>query len=916
MRIKNTGFGSAAALPTSENFQGMFVRGDKVAATLGTALRYDGLIGGFDSGKLNAIPEPFKSACDGMLMLPTVGGCWQTVFFKGDQACWYHWDNKLVSNGPWTALAKGGPTWNTLLPAAYKSDVDALLMDSIEESAVWRTYVFKGDRVATIDWATGCTRDVRIYEGAQPTAGWARLPAEWLRDYDHVLPLPSVSGAKRSLLIKGGNGCVFNWNTGPEKTGALTTLMPELAKLPAPYTTQYKPIVGRWATSAAPNPVTVRVDLDGLGATRQFSGDIDQISGATRSPLYSFRVSAPVIAASATEVTATGRVQWKPAWTGCTAKITIPRVTQTSSAPALRVEFRFDDGNVPTYDLPYESAHLRTIDLEIDAMANRAALASYNTATDAVAGPPDYVDRELTIASAFAEAGIELRAAGTVNEVGTADSGGDLKWSDSELHTAMLHNFSGRAESEQWKLWAFVASQHVNGHTGIMFDVNEGKQRQGMAVFYDQVNGNPGYFILGLYVHELGHCLNLLHSWEKNLAGAPLGTRDGYGDLSWMQYWNLYRAEDGSSGWDVFWSRFPFTFTANELAHLRHAFRYDIIPGGANWAAQGSAAYNTQDPALAAMDDPITDDSGLALTLSARPFAYGEPVTVEIKLARDGRDVTVHRDLSPKSEHLTVAVTAPSGITRPFRPLARQCNGHSDDTLTTLTAEAPALYESAYLGSGADGQYFTDPGLYTVRALYTAPDGSRVVSPNLTIRIRLPRTGDDQDAGELLMDDQTGTLMALLGSDSPALQTGNATLSELADRFPDHPLTVYANLAHGANAGRHYQHIQDGRLHVRQPDTKQAVTQLTAAIDASTGPGGLNNITLNAAMRRLATIHAKAGDTTAADATLTRMVDHFRNQHVPAAVLTTIQAQADTTRETIIPDHDTNPRNRNRRTKN
>ncbi|ROO86389.1 hypothetical protein EDD29_3953 [Actinocorallia herbida] len=899
MRYKNTGFNSAAALP-SDAFHGMFLRGDRLVATSGTNIRYEGLIGGFDSEKLNAIPEPFKSACDGMLMLPTTGGSWQTVFFKGDQACWYHWDNKVVSNGPWTALAKGGPTWNTMLPAGYRSDVDALLMDSVEESAAWRTYVFKGDRVATIDWATGSTRDCRIYEGAQPTAGWARLPAEWLRDYDHVLPLPSVAGAKRSLLIKGGNGCVFNWNTGPEQTGALTTVLPELAKLPAPYTTQYKPIVGRWGNSAAPNPVTVRGDLDGLGATRQFSGDIDQISGATRSPLYSFRVSTPDIAVSATGVTATGRVQWKPAWVGCTAKITIPRVAQSASDPALRVEFRFDDGNTATYDLPYQSVHLRTIDLEIDAMAGRAALASYNTATDAEAGPPDYADRQLTIASAFAEAGIELRAAGTVNEVGTADSGIDLRWSDSELHTAMLHNFSGHAETEQWKLWAFVASQHVNNSTGVMFDVNEGKQRQGMAVFYDQINNERGYFKLGLYVHELGHCLNLQHSWQKNDSGAPLGLRDGRGDLSWMQYWNMYIAEDGSSGWDVFWRRFPFTFTPNELAHLRHAFRYDIIPGGANWAAQGSAAYATTDRALAAMDDPIADDSGLALTLSARPFAYGEPVTIEIKLARDGRDVIVHRELSPKSEYLTIAITAPSGVTRPFRPLARHCKGHGEDTLTNLTAEAPALYESAYLGSGADGQYFTDPGLYRVRAVYSAPDGSTVVSNTLTVRIRLPLTGDDQFAGELLMDDQAGTLMALLGSDSPALQAGNDALAELSDRFAGHPLAVYSHLAQGANAGRDYQHIVNGRIQVRPPDTKDAVTQLTAAIDASTGPDGLNNITLNAAMRRLATVHAKAGDLAEADAVLVRLVDHFRDD-VPAPVLEDIQAQADATREEILP---------------
>ncbi|GGV44249.1 hypothetical protein GCM10010182_80930 [Actinomadura cremea] len=907
MRIKNTGYNSVLALPTGA-WKAMFLRGDQMAQTSASGLEHNGAIGAtaIHSGKLNGIPEPYKSACEGALMLPMTGGSWQMLLFKGDRACWYHWDTKVRGEAPVTQLkhAEGHPTWETMLPAGYREGVDALLMDSTAESPSWTTYVFKNDRVATIDWNRGCTRECRIYDGAQPTAGWARLPAEWLRDYDHVLPLPGVSGAKRSLLIKGGNGCVFNWNTGPERSGPLTTLMPEVAQLPAPYTTQYKPIVGRWVASAAPNPVTVRLDLDGLGATRQFSGDVEQISGATRSHLYSWRVSAPAIAASSTEVTVTGRAQWKPQWMGCTAKITIPRVAETSPAPAMRLELSFDDGNVAPYVLPYESAHLRTVDLEIDAMADRAALASYDTAE--AAGPPEYVDRRLTVASAFAEAGIELRAAGAVNQVGTADSGDDLRWSDSELHTAMVNNFSGHADTAQWKLWAFVANLHVNGHTGVMFDVQQGRHRQGMAVFHDQIRDQAGYFQLGLYVHELGHCFNLLHSWEKNLAGARLGPNNGYGDLSWMNYWNLYRGENGS-GWDAYWGRFPFTFTADELAHLRHAFRNDIIPGGANWAAHGSAAYN-EDAALAAMDTPIVDDSGLALTLSARPFAYGEPVTVEIKLARNGRDATVYRDLSPKSEYLTIAITAPSGTTRLFRPLARQCNGHSDDFLTTLTADRPALYESAYLGSGADGQYFTDPGLYTVRALYIAPDGSRVVSPDRAIRIRLPRTADDQDAGELLMSDQAGTLMALLGSDSPALQSGNADLSELSDRFPDHPLTVYSRLAQGANAGRHYQHIRDGRIHIRQPDTKDAITRLTAAVDASTGPEGLNNITLNAAMRRLATVHAKAGDHTAAGGVLDRMVDHFRGRHLPAPILATIQDQADTARRQIVPGDQHRPR--------
>ncbi|GAB2830015.1 hypothetical protein GCM10022221_30830 [Actinocorallia aurea] len=61
-------------------------------------------------------------------------------------------------------------------------------------------------------------------------------------------------------------------------------------------------------------------------------------------------------------------------------------------------------------------------------------------------------------------------------------------------------------------------------------------------------------------------------------------------------------------------------------------------------------------------------------------------------------------------------------------------------------------------------------------------------------------------------------------------------------------------------------------------------------------------------MRRLATVHAKAGDHTAAGATLDRMVEHFRARHLPARVLATIQDQADTTRGQTAPGGRSRPR--------
>ncbi|MFC9975769.1 hypothetical protein ACFVH6_33255 [Spirillospora sp. NPDC127200] len=921
MRIKNTGFSAVLAYPFDlPGFWGaIFLRGDRMAlldtSASPTKLRYDGPIDGATWVGFgdHPLPEPYRSACEGALPLPVpASGNLQMLLFKGDRAYWYRRGTGKVSEGPVGDLANGGSNWSTMLPAHYRDQVDALLMDSVQDGAAWRTYVFKGDRVATIDWASGCTRDCTIREGAQPTAGWAKLDTDWTSDFDHVVMLPTVSGAKRSLLVKGSKGCVFNWDTGPETVGELTTLLPELASLPAPYTTQYRPVSGRWEYTASGAVFPIRVDVDGPTPTYTLSGDLFARNGATQTYHSSFTGKASVTA-SATELVATCTPSWSRSGIAIsTVKVVIPRVPAGQAAPTARLELISASGSTSALNLAFQSPHFRTIELETDAMAGRPVFDSYDTAAKPV--PPGYRDRTLSVASAYAEAGIEM-VASSFNEVTLdgAEADTDLLWSNSELHAAMQAHFKGYADAPQWKLWAFVASKVFDSATqgggttvGRLFD-DIGRHRQGLAVFYDaQLDGGEigTREELHTWMHEIGHSLNLAHSWDKAKVGAQPGPRGGYGDLSWMCYSHLYEYDDTVQGSAAYWERFRFSFSTNELIHLRHAFYNNIVPGGADFFVSGATSKHASDAALAAMTEPLTDDSGLTLALSARPFLYGEPVAVEVKLARIGRDVQVDPDLSTEGGNLTIAIVAPSGATRLFRPLAHDCPGDRAPHLTTLTADLPALYASAYLGSGADGQYFTDPGLYRVRALYTAPDGSRVVSNTLEVRIRLPLTADDQNAGELLMGDQTGTLIALLGSDSPFLQAGNDALSELSDRFGDHPLALYAHLAQGANAGRHFQHLTDGRITVRPPDTKDATTRLTSAIQASTGPAGLNNIALGTTMRRLARVHAKAGDIELAEQDLARMVDYFRAQKLPAHVLETIQAQADTTRHNLVPDRD------------
>jgi len=89
-------------------------------------------------------------------------------------------------------------------------------------------------------------------------------------------------------------------------------------------------------------------------------------------------------------------------------------------------------------------------------------------------------------------------------------------WSDSELHASMVRHFSLYRNEPQWRVWQVVCQRHDLGPGlyGIMFD-QLGLQRQGCAVFHGGIGGTTADQLrlqLYTYVHELGHCFNLLHS--------------------------------------------------------------------------------------------------------------------------------------------------------------------------------------------------------------------------------------------------------------------------------------------------------------------------------------------------------------------------------------------------------------------
>ncbi|MCW4053754.1 MAG: hypothetical protein NWE84_02385, partial [Candidatus Bathyarchaeota archaeon] len=231
----------------------------------------------------------------------------------------------------------------------------------------------------------------------------------------------------------------------------------------------------------------------------------------------------------------------------------------------------------------YASKYFRTVYLEHDYQEGVVPIEPYETT--ALASPSPHRSHPISIIDAFAEAGIEIivvkdKRDSVPSPKGTPYDG--AVWTDSELHEAMLKHFTSFNDKPQWKLWLLSGNEYVMSNIyGIMTDRKE-KKRRGCAVFQSATGWQSleeKRFRLFIYVHELGHCFNLNHSWDMSQDASSMEA-GRYATLSWMNLpWRYYSSEE-SRGEEAFWKAFNFQFSDSELMHLRHAFRDDIIFGG------------------------------------------------------------------------------------------------------------------------------------------------------------------------------------------------------------------------------------------------------------------------------------------------------------------------------------------------
>ena len=142
----------------------------------------------------------------------------------------------------------------------------------------------------------------------------------------------------------------------------------------------------------------------------------------------------------------------------------------------------------------------------------------------------------------------------------------------------MLEHFTCAEDEPRCKLWLLSANEYVICTVNGMMLKHKETQRRGCVVFQIATGWQTPEekrLRLFIYMHELGHCFNLGHPWNRPQKGQDCG----YATLSWMNYPWKYRLSNEIYGADDFWKAFNFQFTESELIHLRHAFPKEMMLG-------------------------------------------------------------------------------------------------------------------------------------------------------------------------------------------------------------------------------------------------------------------------------------------------------------------------------------------------
>lgn len=589
---------------------------------------------------------------------------------------------------------------------------------------------------------------------------------------------------------------------------------------PEPPTPEPQPVAsdGRYQGGNQRIFVELRIDEAGSGI---ISADIYRTDDGNRSYDASIRSnpgerisrgagSWEIVGSDRDDNRTTGRLYLKPA--GSHSSSLIADLRLDSALGSLPV------GNSIHFTVDYASSRLRSVGIELEREENIDPLPSYSLE-----------GREVTMESALGKAGFEVSDVGQVSRIPKPDT----PWGNTQLHTLMEDFAQASLQRPAWQLHLLMLSRPSRqGLLGVMFDTQQPLPRQGSAVFAGEIERrvSSDHFprkLLQTTVHELGHALNLVHRFEREVGRAD--------STSFMNYDWRYKGGDHRN---EFWSKFDFSFDDDELEFLRHAPHRAVIPGGkpfhsVNYWADGNGGYKPYLP-----EQPIS-----ILNLDLKPpqggavFDFAQPVFLEVTLSnRSGRTLDLSPQwLDPKSGLLEILIRRRGeNESRSFIPVVERCYDLSADTADSVPP-GQSISNNLNLTFGAAGFPFAEPGEYQVTALLAFPDRQNqrelVVRSNaLRIRVAYPKSREEENDAMILQREDVGLYFALGGSQAlpaarDALEEVRARRQGKGERITD-PIVANIVRDEGIDTGRPYLRYRDGKFSQQDGDRARAAELL------------------------------------------------------------------------------------------
>ncbi|WP_428265880.1 hypothetical protein [Haliangium sp.] len=575
------------------------------------------------------------------------------------------------------------------------------------------------------------------------------------------------------------------------------------------------------------------------------------------------------------------------------SKIRATYKTAADGSPGLDLLFLKADGSTfgTLNGLSRVSESFHALELEFDYASGTAQVLEFGT-HEHPNHPADLPQENLSVAEVFRRAGFDVSVTNGANAVPTAAAGADAAWTNAELHDAMDAHWS--RDEEAWKMWVFHANgDHADGNLeGIMFDGSGAFQRSGVAIFPGNIFAPIGDPAPAAYrrrleffdiCHEMGHALNLFHSWIKTS-----GTRwksDVQSNAEARSYMNYeYRVNGGQQS---FFSTFRYRFTDDELLFLRCAPGDYVTAGGAAFGIDHAKA-----PLASDLNLDVSDQFSLVVRVNkAAPiFEFMEPVTIELELTNSSdKPKKVNPRALDDIAHMRIGVRHNGGTVKTYRPYATPCPRVEPIELQP----GQSLYGSVFLSAGSGGWLVAEPGTYEVSVLADI-DGEHgegtALSNLLRFAVKVP-AADTREARRqqetLAQDyfrDDVGRTLAFMGS--KRLGVANDTLREVLERHAQSKAAVHAELALNLPDAGEYKLLEfdeagDKRIVDKAPRAQAAAAAQRVLTDkADVAAETLGHIGLNKTSAALGRALARAGDKAGAKAVRQGFLDTMQRRGV------------------------------------